>query len=233
MKALRIDIAEEARALFSGLGVQTLAVAGLRRADLKAALPAARADAVARMRGITDYDDVTAQPEVQAWRAAYAAMRLRPGAYRSSLEALMRAWTAGRIPGSGLALVDLYNLVSIASAAPLGAVDRARLPAECLTLRFARPGQDRFRPIGGSVKVDPRAQAVSYCAEDAIVCYALNHRDSLDYGLDADSEEAVFLAEWTSDEQRRRATEALKALADLLGHAGASIVGSDRFGWAS
>lgn len=220
---MNLEISAEAKDLFPQLGAVRLAVRGLRTAvGLERERGNNIVSAAASMAGIADYDGVATLAEIQGWRETMRAMGLRPGEYRSSLEALMRMWTAGRRPASGTAAIDLYNCVSISARAPLGALDRARIPPDCdLTLRIARPGEDQFQPVAGSVAMKPGAAAVSYCFGDRIVCYALNHRDSALFGIGDTTDEALFFAEWTNAAQRSLALAALNRLAAAFREAGA------------
>lgn len=230
---MNVNISPDATSLFPQLGTASLVVQGLGTASgLDRERDQAIASAAASMAAIVDYDDVASSTEVQAWRETMRAMGLRPGEYRSSLEALMRMWTAGRHPDSGIAAIDLYNCVSISTRAPLGAVDLARITPGCdLTLRIARPGEDRFQPVAGSVTMKPGATAVSYCLEDQIVCYALNHRDSALFGIGDKTDEAMFFAEWTNAEQFSLALAGLSQLAATFSEAGAEAGEPICSGW--
>lgn len=220
---LKVIVTPEARDLFPELGVGGLLARNADRCDTVKAANAATLLAERRMASFCDYEAVTNAPEVNRWREAFKAMGLRPAEYRTSLEALMRMWVTGRRPDGG-GLVDLYNIVSIASGAPLGAVDVERLDGQAITLRKVEVGVDKFVPVSGVVKLKPEANAISYCVRDNILCYGLNHRDSADFGINPTSSNIFFLSEWAFLDQREKAWEALHLLGRLLtDHGGVTV----------
>lgn len=75
---------------------------------------------------VADRSESDLEP-VRAWRAAFAAMGLKPTRYRCASEALLRRLrTSGHLPMVN-PLVDLCNAVSAAHALPVAAFDLARV----------------------------------------------------------------------------------------------------------
>jgi len=91
-----------------------------------------------------------ALPEIRAWRAAFAAMGLKPTQYRCASEALLRRFRKdGDLPTIH-PLVDLCNATSIAYAIPIAVFDLDRVEGD-LTVREAM-GSERYESFGGDVE---------------------------------------------------------------------------------
>lgn len=96
-------------------------------------------------------------PAIQAWRRAFARMRLKPTQYRSASEALLRRLRKeGSLPPLH-PLVDLCNAVSVAQAIPIAVFDLDHV-AGALQVRHATGDEDYLafsgeheRPDAGEV----------------------------------------------------------------------------------
>jgi len=87
---------------------------------------------------------------IQAWRRAYARMRLKPTQYRCAAEALLRRLRRdGGLPAVH-PLVDLLNAASVAYAVPVAAFDLAHVTGS-LTVRPAT-GEERYVTFTGEVE---------------------------------------------------------------------------------
>lgn len=200
-----VTISPDARRLFPTLTVNALLLKQVdpSRIPLACALPA---DPLAA----TPLTEITA---LAGWREAYRAMKLKPSDYRSSVEALVRRVRAGKDYRTGIPFVDLYNSVSLATYAAIGAYDLDAIgPLEIRPCRAT----DRFTPLG-SLALTPVAGTLCYCDGDDIVCYALNYRDAARSAVHAASRNILVVAEAISAEQVAASKQALALLAKSAG----------------
>ena len=112
------------------------------RPELASDIAAAEADCRRRWGGM----ELSAIPEVAAWRAAYKGFGIKRTSYRSSVERLIKRVLAGQPLPEINALVDLYNMVSLETGLCLGCDDLDKTSGD-LVFRFSRPG-DSFRRHG-------------------------------------------------------------------------------------
>jgi DNA/RNA-binding domain of Phe-tRNA-synthetase-like protein len=158
-----------------------------------------------------------------SWRGLFTKMGLSSSSFRSSVEALVRRSVRdGKVPVTGIKIVDLYNALSVHHAAPLGGHDCAKVTGP-VTLRFA-DNNDHFTPLGGKASDFPlKPTVLVYAREGNILGFALNCRDSADYCLTDETDEALFVSEALNDAQEKAAVAALNALAEILQNGGASV----------
>ncbi len=97
--------------------------------------------------------ELSAIPEVAAWRAAYKGFGIKRTSYRSSAERLIKRVVAGQPLPEINALVDLYNMVSLETGLCLGCDDLDKTWGD-LVFRFSRPG-DSFLDMGAEAGQDP------------------------------------------------------------------------------
>ena len=74
--------------------------------------------------------------------------------------------------------VDAYNHISTKHGIPMGGYDVAKLPADDITLRFAKKG-DKFQPLGLNQieKIKDENEIVYYSGND-VICRYWNNKDS-------------------------------------------------------
>lgn len=194
---MEFRIAPEVAQRFPGIEVHAVRargfLAGAGRLDHAGQL----GSAVARVAALgIDKEKLAAYPPVARWREAYAALKVRPSAFRASIESLLRRALGGADLALPIASVNLYNAVSLDTLAPMGAYDAAKLPAEPMLLRFADPARDRFTPLGGKAADFPlNPDLVIYACGNTVLCWGFNHRDNAETALDAQSDDIVFFSE--------------------------------------
>jgi DNA/RNA-binding domain of Phe-tRNA-synthetase-like protein len=172
---------------------------------------------------LASIESVSDLPEIMRWREAYASLGVKPSKFHSSIEALLRRIKKGQDISTGIPIVDCYNLVSISSKAPLGAYDVAKLGNTEVSLRHARPGSDRFEPLGGSAESFPlNPKLVVYGRDDDVICWGFNTRDSEAVSVDTGSTEIIFFSESTAREGARLSRNALDLLCAKLRAQGAA-----------
>ncbi|MFI9510850.1 B3/4 domain-containing protein [Nocardia sp. NPDC052566] len=114
---------------FPGLGA--VALTGRLRADFEGAHEdrvRLTGDAQQRLTGAAESEF----PEIQAWRAAFGSMGLKPTKYRCAAEALLRRLRIqGDMPQVN-PLVDYYNAVSVAAAVPIAVFDLDKVSGSLL-----------------------------------------------------------------------------------------------------
>ncbi|WP_425527993.1 B3/B4 domain-containing protein [Yinghuangia seranimata] len=137
--------------------------------------------------------DVTAEPHIAAWRAAYAAFGAKPGRTRNSAEALIRRADAG-LPEVN-ALVDVYNAVSVAHRLPVGGEDLDGYAGSPRLVRAA--GDEVFDTVaGGEPAVEhPDAGEVVWRDDKGVTCRRWNHRQCVRTRITEDTTRALFLLE--------------------------------------
>lgn len=196
-----------------GLRCRGVATA-LRDVDTEVMLAEAAQEAAG---GIAAVPSVTDLPAVAGWRAAYAEMGVKPSKFRSSIEALLRRAGRGASVFLPVGAVNLYNACSIRWMAPVGAYDVAKLGGGPIELRHAKPGSDRFLPLGAEPEAFPlTSDLVVYATGDEVLCWGFNCRDSARAALDAESEDVLFLGESVTDEQADRSAAALEGIRTQL-----------------
>ncbi|MGK5734211.1 B3/B4 domain-containing protein [Streptomyces sp. URMC 124] len=161
-------------------------------------LPAGPGDAwssaqLARAAATTEGLDVTADPHVAAWRAAYGAFGAKPGRTRNSAEALIRRAPAG-LPEVNL-LVDVYNAVSVTHRLPVGGEDLAAYAGAPRLVRAA--GDEPFDTVaGGAPAVEhPEPGEVVWRDDLGVTCRRWNHRQCVRTRITEKSTSALFLLE--------------------------------------
>lgn len=211
---LDFSITPEVAQRFPGVEVHAVRAEGFRAAAPKLDHEAAVRAAVARIATLgIDRAKLAEFPPIAVWRQAYAALKVRPSAFRASIEALLRRALVGHDLALPIPAVNLYNAVSLDGLAPIGAYDMAKLPGAPMRLRLADPAADRFTPLGGKAGDFPlNPDLVVYASGNTVLCWGFNHRDNVETALDAESDDIVFFSEAVDT---AGAEHALKAVADI------------------
>jgi DNA/RNA-binding domain of Phe-tRNA-synthetase-like protein len=136
------------------------------------AVPEEVAAAEAECRRRWGGTELSAIPEVAAWRAAYKGFGIKRTSYRSSVERLIKRVIAGQPLPSINALVDLYNMVSLETGLCLGCDDLGRTSGD-LVFRLSRP-DDSFLDMGAEAADDPNE--VVYADARHALCRRWNRR---------------------------------------------------------
>ena len=101
----------------------------------------------AAIKESTPMEKVRHRPAIDATRAAYKALGKDPNRYRPSAEALCRRPVKGLELYRTLTVIDLINLLSMASGHSIGGFDADKIDGDCLTLGVGRAGEP-YEAIG-------------------------------------------------------------------------------------
>jgi DNA/RNA-binding domain of Phe-tRNA-synthetase-like protein len=230
---MEFQIASEVAARFPGIEIHAIRAQGFLAGASKLDHAGQLRAAVARVATLgIDKEKLAAYPPIARWREAYAALKVRPSAFRASIESLLRRALSGADLALPIASVNLYNAVSLDVLAPMGAYDMAKLPPEPMMLRLADPARDRFTPLGGKAADFPlNPDLVVYAGGSAVLCWGFNHRDNVETALDAQSDDIVFFSEALNPEDGARSAKAVnevKARLTAIGVACSHPVRADR-----
>lgn len=221
---MEFQIAPEVAARFPGIEIHAVRARGFLAGADKLDHMGQLRQAVARVGTLgIDKEKLAAYPPIARWREAYAALKVRPSAFRASIESLLRRALGGADLALPIASVNLYNAVSLDVLAPMGAYDMAKLPPAPMLLRFADPARDRFAPLGGKAEDFPlNPDLVIYAGGDTVLCWGFNHRDNAETALDAQSDDIVFFSEALNVEDGARSAKAVDEVRARLAEIGVS-----------
>ncbi|MCI7240733.1 MAG: hypothetical protein MR493_05290 [Aerococcus suis] len=158
-------------------------------------------------------EPISKNPVVEQWREAFRQFKTKKGA-RSSIEALLKRVQKGSPVNSINPLVDLYNMVSMRHAVPVGSEDLAKVSGD-IRLDVAEGGES-FLPLGAEEDSPSLPGEVGYFDNDGAICRCFNWREAQRTMITEETETAVIVIEAINDEQKERAQEAQNELADLL-----------------
>ena len=146
---------------------------------------------------------------IAEWREVLSKFKKKKGA-RSSIEALLKRVSQGKVFNPINPLVDIYNSVSLEYAVPCGGEDLDKIAGQ-MHLGVASGNED-FYPLGAEKSDPPRAGEVIYYDENGAVCRSLNWRDGKRTMLTEDTTNAILIMEAVTADQKDRAEQAIQAL---------------------
>lgn len=146
---------------------------------------------------------------IAEWREVLSKFKKKKGA-RSSIEALLKRVSQGKVFNPINPLVDIYNSVSLEYAVPCGGEDLDQIAGQ-MHLGVASGNED-FYPLGAEKSDPPRAGEVIYYDENGAVCRSLNWRDGKRTMLTEDTTNAILIMEAVTADQKERAEQAIQAL---------------------
>ena len=205
--------------LFPEASVACLVVRGMKTADevtpedraaIESLLEQANRDAARHLDSAT----LSENAPVKVWREAYRRFKTKRGA-RCSVENLFKRVLKDRPVGPITPSVDLYNIVSLRHAFPVGGEN---INAFVGDLRLGvTEGGDAFRALGEE-KDDPTLEGeVCYRDDNGAVCRCLNWRDGQRTALTGDSRDAFLVIESVDPERADDLAAAIGDLEELVG----------------
>lgn len=151
---------------------------------------------------------------IKVWREAYKKFKTKRGA-RCSVENLFRRVLKDKPVEPITPSVDLYNIVSLRHAFPVGGED---INAFVGDLRLGvTPGGDEFLPLGEEKEDPTLAGEVCYRDDAGAVCRCLNWRDGQRTALTDDSRDAFLVIENVDPARSEDLAAALEDLESLIG----------------
>lgn len=149
-------------------------------------------------------------PKISDWREAYRAFGYKPSSYRPSVEALLRRALGDKGLPNINSVVNLYNLISIKYALPVGADDLQKIQGP-IRLTVAE-GNESFITLGSKDKEIAKPGEIIYRDDKEVLCKAWNWRESDNSKITAHSTDVSLVIEGL---QSTRSTEIAKALKEL------------------
>lgn len=178
---------------------------------------AAIAQALAAANGAADRhleSNTIAQNEVVAvWRRAYQQFKTKKGA-RCSIENLLKRVLKGNPVGSITPSVDVYNIVSLTYALPVGGEDIDAMDGD-IRLGITEGG-DTFRPLGEDKDAPTLEGELCYRDNAGAICRCWNWRDGERTALTDESNKAFLVIESVDPARADDLIAATDQLADLV-----------------
>jgi len=189
-----LHVADEVFERYPGVLIGTVVASGLdntgERPDLAGELRSAELELRGRLAGSV----LVEHERIAPWRDAYRAFGAKPKKYPSSIEAIARRVLKGGDMPSINPLVNLYNVVSMRHALPVGGEDLAALEGQ-LQLRFAGENEPEVELLGRPVAAAPLFGEVIYADDKGAVCRRWNWREAARTCLKGDTRDAILVVE--------------------------------------
>lgn len=158
--------------------------------------------------------ELSAHPNISAWRAAFRKFGADPTKTRSSGEALARRiQKGGEIPRIN-AIVDVYNCISALHTIPVGGQDAEKISGG-VALRLAA-GNETFIPLGSQSPVPVEAGEVIYSDSKKVLCSKWNYRDCEDAKISDETKKFVLFVDGAPGIGKEKVRAAAEELASKL-----------------
>lgn len=137
---------------------------------------------------------ITEHPMIAPWREAYKAFGAKPKKYPSSIEALYRRMAKGDTLPSINALVDIYNIISIRHALPIGGEDLDAMQGY-LQLTVAGADEVPVTVLGDNEAKAPEPGEIIYKDDIGTICRRWNWREVERTTLKSGTQNAILVLE--------------------------------------
>ena len=165
------------------------------------------------IRGKYTLEELSTLPKVADWKEAYRKFGFKSSSHRSSVEALLRRILQGKeLPSINL-LVDLYNLISVKHALPVGCDDLDQVDGN-ITLTIA-DGTENFIMLGAEKPEEIKKGEVIYRDDKEVLCRSWNYRECDKTKITEKTKNVCLVLEGlshTSEEEIMRALSELRIL---------------------
>lgn len=199
--------------------------------DMKSADEVSEEDRKSIARALTEANQIADQhltsntisenEVVSVWRDAYQKFKTKKGA-RCSVENLLKRVLKGNPVGTITPAVDIYNMVSLKYALPVGGEDIDAMEGDirlCVT-----EGGDAFRGLGEEEDAPTLEGEVCYKDDAGAICRCWNWRDGQRTALTDDSSKAFLIIESVDPARSENLQAAIDELAEAVnGYLGAKI----------
>ncbi len=212
--------------LFPDARIGVVVAHGMKSADQvppedASALARALAEANGKADQHLNSNTISQNQVVAVWRDAYQRFKTKKGA-RCSVENLLKRVLKGNPVGSITPSVDVYNIVSLTHALPVGGEDIDAMEGD-IRLGITRGG-DPFRPLGEDEDAPTLEGELCYRDDAGAICRCWNWRDGERTALTDDSQKAFLIIESVDPSRSDDLDAAVDQLADLVQrYLGASI----------
>ena len=211
---MKLSIAPEVLADFRELAIGVVSAAGVRNQSSHEVISGLLRQEVQRIQREHTRESLARMPEFLAWRGAYARFNGNPKKYRCSAENLYATVLERGDVRSIHMLVDLYNVISLRHAVPVGGEDTSRVEGDIVLCRAS--GHEPFVALNGEETTYPKPGEVVYRDALGVLCRRWNWREAERTKLTLDTRSLVLVVEGLPPVGMERVGAATAELAELV-----------------
>jgi lysyl-tRNA synthetase class 2 len=169
--------------------------------------------AEAEIRNNFNRENLSQEPRIRSWRAAYREFGAKPKKHLSSVESLYRWILSGKDWRPINKIVDIYNLISIKHMIPLGGDDLSKTEGD-ITLKIAKGGES-FTPLNSDMTETARPDEVIYMDDKNVLCRRWNWRECDKTKMTVDTQDVLIVAEGLLPVSKKEISAAVEELERL------------------
>lgn len=158
-------------------------------------------------------EEFSSNEVIKVWRDAFKKFKTKKGA-RSSIEALLKRVSTGKVLGTINPLVDIYNSISLKYAMPCGGENMDKFIGD---IRLSKAtGDESFITLGSDKSEPPYEGEIVYKDDEGAICRCWNWRESVRTMLTEDTKNAFLCIELVDENREKEFENALKELSQLV-----------------
>ena len=214
---MKFSIDDSVSELFPGLTIGVLSGSiGMARPSLEASIAELRAEALDRFHAFAlDTANMTANPNIAAWRQAYQRFGAKAKTYKPTHEALARRLLKEGVWPNINPIVDIYLTNQVAHLLPHGGYDANAITG--VVRLSVSEGGEKFDPLGGGEEFTSPREVV-YRDDVRILTRRWNYRDCDAAKITRATEKFIMFIESPSEEIPEESVEdASRDLAERYG----------------
>lgn len=158
-------------------------------------------------------EEFSSNEVIKVWRDAFKKFKTKKGA-RSSIEALLKRVSTGKVLGTINPLVDIYNSISLKYAMPCGGEDMDKFVGDIRLTKAT--GDESFITLGSDKSEPPYEGEIVYKDDEGAICRCWNWRESVRTMLTEDTKNAFLCIELVDENIEKEFENALKELSQLV-----------------
>lgn len=158
-------------------------------------------------------EEFSSNEVIKVWRDAFKKFKTKKGA-RSSIEALLKRVSTGKVLGTINPLVDIYNSTSLKYAMPCGGEDMDKFIGDIRLTKAT--GDESFITLGSDKSEPPYEGEIVYKDDEGAICRCWNWRESVRTMLTEDTKNAFLCIELVDENREKEFENALKELSQLV-----------------
>ncbi|HAT4122130.1 TPA: B3/4 domain-containing protein [Clostridium perfringens] len=158
-------------------------------------------------------EEFSSNEVIKVWRDAFKKFKTKKGA-RSSIEALLKRVSTGKVLGTINPLVDIYNSISLKYAMPCGGEDMDKFIGDIRLTKAT--GDESFITLGSDKSEPPYEGEIVYKDDKGAICRCWNWRESVRTMLTEDTKNAFLCIELVDEKREKEFENALKELSQLV-----------------